>query len=1112
MISNPLTATFLFTDLENSTPLWENHPRLMHDLSARHDMLMRQAIEAHRGRVVKTTGDGFHAVFETASEGLAAALAGQRALLEEPWPEETGPLLVRMGLHTGESRERDGDYYGSEVNRAARVMGVAHGGQILVSRATAALIRTALPEDVTLLELGEHRLRGLGLTENLAQVCHPNLPRDFPSLNTQSLSKPNLQESSGMIPIPERRWSQPMVGRQEEMGQLVKSLDALQRGQGALVFLVGEAGIGKTRLAYELARRGRTEGVQFISGRAQEQDQRAPYHPWLEILKKYIDWATPELQSLALEEVGSELSILLPDLGLGRPKDSADQDREEQRRRLFAAITKFITNISKQTPLILFLDDIHWAQETSLQLLHFVAEQTRKERILIVASFRPIEMEERPNLSHIISNMNRDRLFQTLKLTRLTASESGRIVAGHLDQEELPDLEAILFKKSEGNPFFIEELVLYLKQEGKITLTKSGWQVGELEKIQMPGAISAVIEERLQKATPITRQTLAFASVIGTEFQFPILQKGLKIDEEALFSAVEEALVMKFLIERRLPGDEAYVFADEVIRDVLYEQLSSIRRRRYHLDIAKAIENTYHNQLEKWVEQLSYHFLAGNDTVKAIDYTMQAGDKAAGVYAWTEAIDFYHLVLDLLPDGDSARRAAVYDKLSELLFFGTTNNAELIAEYAEKALIHYQELGDKHNTIAMHLRLMMLYTGLNWDGAREYRALEHLKAIAALVEDDPDHPDKALIYARTAHIYLHMGNPREALEWSQKVVDIYARLNMSMGTGLGTAKAYVGQVDDGFPYSEGCWDIVLKLDNLVVTSVFGHELALTYALVRNVPKARYWGRKVLNVLEKSGSDTLAGQLWRPLALTYALSGEIVEGQRMSRAQVNLEEQTLFGCYYESAAGVGLYYLRRGAWPKAEESFRRQLAVHQERRNFGAISACAYGLGLLRMENGDYPEANSLLLQSLEICRAGGNVLFELWVLPALVHLSIAKGQMKEAAMYVEQGFSILGSGQEWYGLPAGMHLARAQVSAAAGDWEAAEKDFARSITLNEQFEMPWDRARTYYIWSEMLLHRDETKDRFSARQMLSQALTLFQRIDARQDIKKVNELLNHLET
>ncbi|MCB0236957.1 MAG: adenylate/guanylate cyclase domain-containing protein, partial [Anaerolineae bacterium] len=133
--------TFLFTDLENSTLLWAQFPDEMQQAAARHDALMRASIEGHSGRVVKTTGDGFHAVFESPADGVAAALAGQQALAREAWPDAAGSLRVRMGLHTGESQQREGDYYGAEVNRAVRVMSVGHGGQILVSEVTAALVR-----------------------------------------------------------------------------------------------------------------------------------------------------------------------------------------------------------------------------------------------------------------------------------------------------------------------------------------------------------------------------------------------------------------------------------------------------------------------------------------------------------------------------------------------------------------------------------------------------------------------------------------------------------------------------------------------------------------------------------------------------------------------------------------------------------------------------------------------------------------------------------------------------------------------------------------------------------------------------------------------------------
>jgi predicted ATPase/class 3 adenylate cyclase len=237
MSSNPRTATFLFTDLENSTPLWEDHPNLMQELSARHDALLREAITAHKGQVVKTTGDGFHAVFEAASDGVAAALAGQQALIGEAWPAETGQLRVRMGLHTGESHERGGDYYGPEVNRAARVMGIAHGGQVLLSELTVSRIGEALPADVTLTDLGLHRLRGLAAPEQIFQLCHPALPVEFPKIKSLSVYQHNLPVQLTSF-----------VGRRQEMAEVHRLLR-----QTRLLTLLGPGGTGKTRLMLENA-------------------------------------------------------------------------------------------------------------------------------------------------------------------------------------------------------------------------------------------------------------------------------------------------------------------------------------------------------------------------------------------------------------------------------------------------------------------------------------------------------------------------------------------------------------------------------------------------------------------------------------------------------------------------------------------------------------------------------------------------------------------------------------------------------------------------------------------------------------------------------------------
>jgi predicted ATPase/class 3 adenylate cyclase len=230
------TVTFLFTDLERSTRLWEQHREAMQEALARHDRLLAEAVGAHGGRVVKGTGDGLHAVFSTADAAVGAAVAGQRALVAESWGP-VGALRVRMGLHTGAAEARGGDYFGPVLNRAARLVGVAHPGQVVCSQATADLVRDSLPPQVGLVDLGRHRLRDLARPEVVFQLTHTELPNEFPPLRS-------LDAFPGNLPVQRTA----LIGRSRELARLADVL-----ADHRLVTLTGVGGVGKTRLAVQLA-------------------------------------------------------------------------------------------------------------------------------------------------------------------------------------------------------------------------------------------------------------------------------------------------------------------------------------------------------------------------------------------------------------------------------------------------------------------------------------------------------------------------------------------------------------------------------------------------------------------------------------------------------------------------------------------------------------------------------------------------------------------------------------------------------------------------------------------------------------------------------------------
>lgn len=323
MSYHPLT--FLFTDLENSSSLWEKFPGEMRPALATHDRLLKEAVESYRGRIVKKTGDGLHAVFESPADGVAAALAAQQAIITEAWPSQIGPFRVRMGLHTGESQEREGDYYGPEVNRAARVMSIAHGGQTLLSEVTALLVRTTLPPNAAISDLGFHQLRGLSTPEKIFQLNHPDLPTEFPKLKSLAAFKHNLHRQLSSF-----------IGREKEVADVKRLLKETQ-----LLTLLGPGGTGKTRLMLQVA---------------EEVIEEYPDGVWLVELAPLTDPA------LIPERVAAALNA-----------------QEQPGRRLFDTLPEYL----RRKELLLLLDNVEHLVQASAEFTEHLLEHCPKLKILV---------------------------------------------------------------------------------------------------------------------------------------------------------------------------------------------------------------------------------------------------------------------------------------------------------------------------------------------------------------------------------------------------------------------------------------------------------------------------------------------------------------------------------------------------------------------------------------------------------------------------------------------------------------------------------------------------------------------------------------------------------
>ena len=479
------------------------------------------------------------------------------------------------------------------------------------------------------------------------------------------------------------------IGRHDEMEQLKSSLEAALSGRPAMAMVAGEPGIGKTRLAEEFAVYAGLRGAQMITGRSYEGEASIPYRPFIEALRQYVrSRPDPELR----EELGPgapEVATLVSEIRqrFADIPESPKLEPEAERVRLFDSVTQFLKGASRSQPLVLLLDDLHWADKPSLLMLQHVARHSSGERLMLLATYRDVELDRTHPLSAALTELRRTAGFRRVILRGLPAEEVEEMLAA-LDpsQEGAPGrqiLAGALYRETEGNPFFIREVLAHLVETGKIVREGGRWvgRVQNVSELGIPEGVREVIGRRLSRLSEGCNRMLTRASAMTRGFTWDALKAICDEPESELLEYLEEALAAQLLAERReVPG--TYDFTHALIRQTLYGELSTPRRVIHHREIGEALEKLYSGNLDVWVGELAHHFYQaapGGDVDKAIDYARRAGDRAAAMMAHEDAAGQYGLALQAME-----LRKAPDDRLRcELLL--ALGSAEVRAGDPEKA-------------------------------------------------------------------------------------------------------------------------------------------------------------------------------------------------------------------------------------------------------------------------------------------------------------------------------------------------------------------------------------------------------------------------------------------
>jgi class 3 adenylate cyclase/tetratricopeptide (TPR) repeat protein len=694
-------VTFLFTDIEGSTPLWERDPNGTRAALAQHDAILRAAIATQSGHVFKVIGDGLQAAFSDPATAVAAAVAAQRALTTVRWGA-IGPLHVRMGLHVGQAEAISGDYATSHtLNRVARVMSAGYGGQILLSLAVAERVREHLPEGVGLRDLGQHRLRGLNQAEHLFQVVADDLPADFPPLH----SIPVAASSGGAVSsLLDRIVRGQLVGREEELAEATALWQRAAASEGQVLLVSGEPGVGKTRFVRELLGQAEASGATVLMGECYAEGG-APYAPIAQMIRQALNEASSGLSDFVM----ADLLTLAPGLRVRYPHIPSNPplDAQTELERVYDSVVELCMRLTARAPLVLFVDDAHWADPGTLFLLRHLARRGRATlhranlRFLLVLTYREVELDAARALHDVLLDLNRERLAARIKLARLSKPQTRDLLGVMFAEEITPEFLDGIYRETEGNPFFVEEVCKALVESGKLYFADGRWRrPPNMAEMEIPQSVRVAIQARVGKLPELVQDVLRLAAILGRDFDFETLLRAGDQDEEALIEALEDAARAQLVEEVKGKAGEAYAFVHVLIPTTLRESMSGRRRRRLHKRVAQAIETLHPEDYEA----LAHHFAAADESDKAIEYSRRAAQRAERMYAYDAVLQHLRTALDLLEAGEKPElRCELLEQLADIHSF-LHSGAQAIPLYQE-AIDLWDKAGDGDTWRAILLRL-----------------------------------------------------------------------------------------------------------------------------------------------------------------------------------------------------------------------------------------------------------------------------------------------------------------------------------------------------------------------------------------------------------------------
>jgi predicted ATPase/KaiC/GvpD/RAD55 family RecA-like ATPase len=916
----------------------------------------------------------------------------------------------------------------------------------------------------------------------------------------------------------------PLVDRTEEMNVLKEALYGTVHGEGGLVFVHGEAGIGKTRLLRELGAYAQSRGVKVLYGRCPalfRMDGVPPYILWKEVVKDYLETCTSEQLYRVIGSYPAEVAKLVPELSqkLRTIPQSFPIGAEHGRDRLFEAVSQFITNISREAPLLVVLDDLQWTDPSSLLLLHYLARGVQKTSLLLLGAYRSTDIDDKHPLTPVLTELNRERLPQEIPLKRMSLSDVSEMIKNILEQENVPEeFCKLVYEKTRGNPFFAEEVVKSLKEEGVIYREEEKWKFKEVSAIEFPKSVKNIVKARFSRLDDEYQNVLTFASFIGNDFTLEAMCALTGIEENKLLEIMDGLLKAGFIKHTVVRGEDICSFADIIVRDVVYEEVGPFKRKKLHGVVGSALEKVYAKTVDEHLGELASHFLESGDKEKALDYFMKAGEKAAGTYANAEAALYFQSALRLLEEkeGELPERGRILEHLGDIKRL--VGEYEACMKYWNEALLLWTKLQEKEKAATLHRKMANVLW--NMIGDKE-KAKEHHKAALKILEAEPESVELARLYEDVGHMLRRMGQMTEALTWVEKALRLAEKLNAlevvaSSCIELSVQVGWLGDYKKSREYANRALKIALDND-YSETALLAYDKAGGALPIEEYEKRLDCWEKALALAKKLGDISQYAYYLSAVAGEYMWRGELDQATTLGEEALALARRAGDMTYIPwYLLLLGEAYQKLGEWDKSEQYYKEAMDISRNQNEAVTSAWSRLELGLLHIDKGEYAKAKELLEEAFQILGKAGAKTVQMVYSQFLIWTSIEFGETEKAQGLLDslQNFALE---TEDKGLITGEVALRAMLL-------RAQKKYAESIELFEKTLKEWESIKAniwnaYYFarwvlceYARVYLERNEEGDREKADKLLNQALEMFQKMGAKKDIEKVEARIAFTET